>query len=68
MDDDNAKIFAVLENGSLTTLQIDGSLSQIMTIITEILIYFEDNNIIKIDDFINIMRESIFEFRKAEEK
>lgn len=63
--DDNAKILAVEENGQLTKIQIDGSLSQIMTIITAILIDLEDANVVTLEKALNIILDSITAYRKA---
>lgn len=63
--DDNTKILAVEENGQLTKIQIDGSLSQIMTIITAVLIDLEDANVVTLEKALNIISDSITAYRKA---
>ena len=65
MDNDNAKILVIDENGQLTKVQIDGSLSQILAIIVTILITLEDTNVITLESSLNAITDSITAYRKA---
>lgn len=63
--DDNAKILAVVENGHLTEMQIDGKLPYILTALITLLIKLEDANVIMLEDSLGAISDAIAAYRKA---